>query len=373
MAERIIRGFWDCPHCGTKGIDGLIDVCPGCGSGKDKNVRYYMKEVQEVSDAELENAGISKEEADGAHKEWICAYCGNLNNFRNKFCEHCGASKEEKAQDYGGDTSEVKYEKDSKGQVRETGKKEEIRKETYMTKEDVAREQAAASRKSGSPVHWVLIAALVALAAFLFWPHTTSEAITGFSWNRSVTVEELRTFQESGWNLPAGARQTDARRELAGYDQVLDHYETVYETRTRQVIDHYDTSYTYTDNGNGTFSEHEVRTPVYTTETYEEPVRTPIYRSVPRYETKYYYDIDRWVAIDSYETSGEDHDPKWSDAYTLGKNQRDTERTERYYTIYNETDKQQVPFEKWSSQDIGDGIYVTRNTLGMEYSRKEQG
>ena len=25
MAERIIRGFWDCPHCGTKGIDGLID------------------------------------------------------------------------------------------------------------------------------------------------------------------------------------------------------------------------------------------------------------------------------------------------------------------------------------------------------------
>ena len=28
MADRVIRGYWDCPQCGTTGIDGLVDVCP---------------------------------------------------------------------------------------------------------------------------------------------------------------------------------------------------------------------------------------------------------------------------------------------------------------------------------------------------------
>ena len=372
MADKVIRGYWDCPQCGTKGIDGLVDVCPNCGSGKDKNVRYYMKQVEEVSDEELENAGLSREESDGSHREWICAYCGNLNNFRDKFCVHCGASREEKQQDYAGDTASVQYEMDSQGNLHRVSKEEEPKKESYKTKEDVILEEELARKRGGSPLRWVVAAVLLLLAAYMLWPHTTAEAITGFAWNRSVTVEELRTFSEEGWSLPQGARQTDARRELYGYDQVLDHYETTYVTRTRQVVDHYETSYTYTDNGNGTFSEHEVRTPVYTTETYQEPVREPVYRSVPHYETKYYYEIDRWVSVQEYKTSGEDHDPYWSTSYTLAKNQRDTERSEEYYTIYNENDVQRVSHEKWESQDLGDGIYVTRCRLGIEYSRREQ-
>lgn len=369
MAERVVRGFWDCPQCGTKGLDGLVDFCPNCGSGKDKHVRYYIKTVEEVSEAELESAGISKEESDGAHKEWVCAYCGNLNNFRSKYCVHCGAAKEEKEQDYGGDTSETVYEKDSQGNFKQTADRKEKRGETYQKKEDVIHEE---KRSSGSPLRWILLAAALILAAIVLWPHTSAEAISGFSWKRNVTVEELQTFSESGWTLPEGARKTDAKRELYGYDQVLDHYETVYETRTRQVIDHYETSYTYTDNGNGTFTEHEHKTPVYTTETYEEAVREPVYISVPHYETKYYYDIDRWVAIQDYTTSGDDHEPYWSSEYQLTDKQRDTQRTEVYYTIYNDTDRQRVSFDKWADQEIGDGIYVTRNVLGMEYSRKER-
>ena len=373
MANKIIKGYWDCPQCGTKGIDGLLDACPNCGSGKDKNVRYYMKDTNAVSEEELNAAGLSKEDADGSHKEWICAYCGSLNNYRDTVCARCGADREEKAQDYGGDTSEVAYEKDKSGQLNKKRQDEEIKKTTYTTKEEVAerarQEEAAHKSKRGL---LILIAAIVVVLAIVLWPHTKSEAITGFAWDRTVTVEELQTFSESGWSLPEGARQTDAKRELYGYDQVLDHYETVNETRTRQVIDHYDTSYTYKDNGNGTFTEQEVKTPVYKTETYTEPVKKPVYVSVPRYQTKYYYDIDRWVKVDDYKTSGEDHDPYWSDEYTLAENQRDTERTENYYTIYSEKDRKRVPYEKWSTQEIGDGIYVTKNTVGMEYSRKER-
>lgn len=369
MAGRVIRGYWDCAQCGTKGIDGLIDVCPNCGSGKGKDVRYYMKSVEEVSEDELAAAGIGKDESDGQHREWVCAYCGFLNNYADQICTHCGAPKEEKEQDYGGDTSEIRYEKDKHGNLSRKEVKEPEPEERYETK-PVPPEPV--SRPKASPFRWVILAAAAILLAVLFWPHTQAEAITGFSWNRNVTVEELQTFSESGWSMPEGARQTDARRELYGYSQVVDHYETVYETRTRRVLDHYDTSYTYTDNGNGTFTENKVETPVYRTETYEEPVQQAVYRNVPVYQVKYYYDIDRWVVIGDYPTSGEDHEPYWSEEYTLGKNQRDTRRTESYFTTYSETDVERVSYNKWVDQHIGDGIYVTRNKLGMVYSRKER-
>ena len=378
MADKIIRGYWDCPQCGMKGIDGLLDTCPGCGSGKDKNVRYYMKEVEEVSDEELATAGISKDENDGKHTEWICAYCGFLNNYADETCVRCGAAKEEKQQDYGGDTQEVKYEKDKHGNLKETGKKEEIPKETYQKKPTV--EEISPQKKSGSPLRFLLPVALLALLAFLLWPHTYSQAISGFKWERNVTVEELQTFSESGWDLPYGARQTDSKVEFYGYRQVLDHYETVYETRYRDVLDHYDTSYEYRDNGNGTFTQHEVRTPVYRSEPYQEAVRSPVYRNEPVYQTKYYYDIDRWVTLNDYPTSGNDHEPYWSDAYTLSSRQRDEDRTESYYTIYTDTtqpdqepETRKVSYEEWKDQKIGDGVYVKRCRLGIEYSRTSTG
>ena len=376
MADKVIRGYWDCNQCGTKGIDGLVDVCPACGAGKGKDVRYYMKEAEAVSSEELEKAGISAEESDGSHREWICAYCGNLNNFSDDVCVHCGASKEEKEQDYGGSTSQIQYKRDKYGRLHRVAEPEPVKEQTYQTVEDVqAQEQTAKSGSRGGGGLFGKLLPLVAIlaAVFLLWPHTSSEAISGFEWQRSVTVEELQTFSDSGWQLPTGARVRDTRVELYGYQQVLDHYETVYETRTRQVLDHYDTSYTYTDNGNGTFTEHEVKEPVYRTETYEEPVRQPVYRSEPVYQKKYYYEIDRWVEKRQYDTSGKDHEPYWSDDYTLGKNQRDVMRRESYVTIYNDSTKVRTDYDTWEKQEIGDGVYVTKNMLGIEYSRKSKG
>ena len=383
MANRVVKGFWDCPQCGTKGIDGLIDTCPGCGSGKDKNVRYYIKTVEEVSEEELAAAGISADENDGMHKEWVCAYCGFLNNYADETCQRCGAGREEKETDYEGDTSEAAFVKDKHGNLKPVpGHAEEKKKEKYQTNDDpdpIVAEGKNAGVRHSSPVRWILLAAAALLLAFLLWPQTFSEAITGFEWHRNVTVEELKTFSESGWTLPSGARQTSSNVEFYGYRQVLDHYETVYETRTRRVIDHYDVSYTYTDNGNGTFTENEVKTPVYTTETYEEPVRSPVYRNEPVYQTKYYYEIDRWISLKDYPTSGDDHEPFWSDEYTLRNNQRDTLRTEEYYTIYTDTingqssERKKTEYEDWEKQALGDGFYVTKCRLGIEYSRKEKG
>ena len=80
MADRIVRGYLDCPYCDSTDIDGLVDNCPNCGRHKPENTKYhlkgaishenkiYKKSVVEESDVltteELQKAGISKEECD---------------------------------------------------------------------------------------------------------------------------------------------------------------------------------------------------------------------------------------------------------------------------------------------------------------------
>lgn len=117
MSERIIKGYWDCPYCDSKDIDGLVDDCPNCGRHKPENVKYHLKgkHVQEnkiyntsqvnesdvLSTEELHSAGISEEECDGNHKEWVCSYCNSLNNWADDICTSCGSPKEEANLEYG--------------------------------------------------------------------------------------------------------------------------------------------------------------------------------------------------------------------------------------------------------------------------------
>lgn len=117
MANRIIRGYWDCPYCDSTDIDGLVDNCPNCGRHKPENTKYhlkgaiphenkiYKKSVVEESDVltteELQKAGISKEECDGNHKEWVCSYCNSLNNWADDICTSCGSPRNEATLEYG--------------------------------------------------------------------------------------------------------------------------------------------------------------------------------------------------------------------------------------------------------------------------------
>ena len=186
-------------------------------------------------------------------------------------------------------------------------------------------------------------------------------------------------FSESGWELPAGAEQTDARNELHHYDSVLDHYENVEVQRSRQVIDHYETYYTYSDNGNGTFSEIPHERPVYGTEYYTETVQQPVYRQVPRYATKYYYNIWRWVTSRTASASGQDHDTRWPDP-ALGENEREGQRGETYrFSVENvkkasDTAVYRVDETTWKGLNVGDLVHITAKRSGSDpYLSDEKG
>ena len=404
MADRIVRGYWDCPYCDSTDIDGLVDNCPNCGRHKPENTKYhlkgaiphenkiYKKSVVEESDVlnteELHKAGISEEECDGNHKEWVCSYCNSLNNWADDICTSCGSPRNEATVEYGMQKRENSN-TDTNDFVALSG----IDEETANDIEDKIKERkpSLANRKSFDSVSEdkeiadetsenpkdksnrlsifvsifsfvkdnaipILLAMLFLLCAgVLFYPHKETVTVTGFEWARNISIEDLRTVQESDWSVPSGGRVYKEQTELKTYVSVIDHYETKTETKSRQVIDHYDTEYSYSDNGNGTFTEHTKQVPVYKTEYYEETHQEPVYRQDPVYATKYYYDIDKW--FDSgrdYPSSGTDQNPYWNTDYTLAEKERDTDRTEKYTVFYDNGKSDDLKLDDWLKRNVGD-------------------
>lgn len=383
---RIVRGYWTCPYCDAADIDGLVDYCPNCARHKPENTKYYMangvvtgkayhsnniQPAEVVSDEELQRAGIKREECDGAHPEWKCPYCNSLNNWGDATCSSCGAPKERASKDFSyvdrtSDNAYVQGENmnptEQKVDHNEDGYHETSHKRTL--KSWIFHNLSRIGVGAG-------IIALMAAIIFLVFPYKEVSIVDGFSWERSINIEQERTVKESDWFVPAGGRCYDTKQEIRSYKDVLDHYETVLETKSKQVIDHYEPTYTYSDNGNGTFTEHMHQTPVYRTEVYTEPKQVPVYKKVAVYDTKYYYEIDRWFFEYASDSSGNDKNPYWNENYTLKNRERDTSRSETYTIHFDNGEEKDCSYEKWQTTELGDKVVLTRCRLWI-YSINSQ-
>lgn len=329
--SRIVKGYWDCPYCGNKGISGLEKRCTACGHSQDEGTKFYLKEQKEYVSEDK-----AKEYGKGA--DWTCSYCGSLNRHDAKVCVGCGADREESSGDYF----------------------ENIEKQKKKAEQKKPKEPEPKAGKKFFPFI-IGLAIFLAFIAFACRPKNYGASVTDKTWARAIDVEVYKTVNESDWSVPDGGRVTDERNEIHHYDSVLDHYETVTVEKSRQVQDGYDTHTEYEDNGDGTFTEREVQTPRYTTEYYTEEEEKPVYVDVPRYQTKYYYDIDKWVPDRILETSGGADDPYWDDT-VLGENEREGDRRAEYkVTFTTEKDKTytaEVDEELWNSLDLGDNVDI---------------
>lgn len=378
MADKVVKGYWDCPYCSSREIDGLVDFCPNCGVHKPKDVKYYLKgnvttnttysksqvpDSDVLSEKELEKAGISKEECDGKHKEWVCDFCGSLNNWADNVCSSCGSQKDESDTLYGG-------EKKSGEEPKEPQHTENSQDKEQPSVWDKIKRSFVKNRKAAA-----IVTVIVAVLSVMFFPYKKVVTVKSFAWERNISLEEYKTVQESDWNVPAGGRVYDEKTEIKSYVSVVDHYETVWETKTREVFDHNETSTTYSDNGNGTFTEHTTTTPVYRTETYQESHEEPVYRQDPVYATKYYYDIDKWVDTgNDYPSSGKDHKPYWNEDYKpMADNIRDTDRSETYTVKLDNGKTQEKSYSEWKNMKIGDTKEQTTCLVGIVYSEKDLG
>lgn len=80
----------------------------------------------------------------------------------------------------------------------------------------------------------IIIFLAVIINAFILWPRTYVITVNTVTWESTVEISKLRTFDESGWILPPGARLEYTSREVREYD---DDDEPVYDTRYYYEID----------------------------------------------------------------------------------------------------------------------------------------
>lgn len=370
----IVYSYWKCPQC-NKIIRGDSRECLACGNPIPKDVKYLMPDNPEVINAKnngtilikseisekyVDEKGISSDvvaEKDINRKpNWNCAYCGNQNNYYDTTCTRCGAGKEESESDYFNHKTEIS-DNDKENYTYRTGMDYEDMYESSNHKkfndenikeieedvddtEEIEDQHSYSQKKINNPIAeediidnggivknvigfmqnlWksynttiISVGLIVIVIVFLLWlliPITKYSLVTGFSWERNIHVEEYTLCHEDDWSVPNGGKVTQTNSEIHHYDQVIDHYEHKSREVSEQVLDGYDTS--YRDLGNGQCET--VQTPRYKTVYHTEYYDEPVYKDVPVYKTKYYYDIDRWIYIGDLYTNAQDHTPYWKE------------------------------------------------------------
>lgn len=356
---KLVEGLWDCPFCDNKRIRAGQKTCPSCGHPQDENTKFYMPdEIKYVSEEEAEK--ISR------NPDWQCSFCGSLNSDNLDSCANCGATKEESERNY----FEMRQQEEEKKRKKEEKKEEQ--------KASSQKSDSKEPRNSFLKNMLILIGTFAAIAFIIFGlvscfsPKVRNVTIDDFEWKRTIDVEEIVTYDESGWTLPDDARLQYTKREIRSYKNVVDHYKTVSETKTRMVVDHYEDKVSHVDLGNGYFEEKTKRVPVYKDETYTETSHEPVYRQEPVYDTKYYYEIDRWTVVDTAKSSGYDQNPSWPEL-KLKDGQRAGSKKE-YYSVTityqgkkgkTKTEKYNMDFSEWKKLKKGEKIELKINFNGF--------
>lgn len=373
-----IEGYWDCPQCGSKKIKGRFRYCNSCGRPRGKGVQFYMIETDNYVD---DSNQISSE------PDWYCSFCQSLNPATSTTCESCGSSQEDSDMNYfqllEDEKRKKQTEQEAKSMTEELNDVDEFvnpiidqnvqsEGKKYSQNDNISTiEQYDDTRKRSFNFGWIaklgaMFLPIVLVFALLFnfiLPKEISLTVTNKTWERSIEIEEYKTVREDGWSVPNGGRVVYTKEEVHHYNRVLDHYETVTEQKSERYISHYETVVTgHRDLGNGYFEEITSQKPVYDTRYWTETKEEPVYRQEPVEQTKYYYDIEKWVHKCYEKTSGNDEKPYWATLNLIPEREKEGTRSE-VYTIFTENKKgktksYKIPFDDWSQIRSGNIIKV---------------
>ena len=356
----ILLGRWDCQYCSQKGIPADVRHCPNCGNPVGENVKYYLPTgSKDYVDPNVVPKG----------PDWQCAYCSSYNRYDAVICSNCGASRNE-------GTNYFEATSGNSGSMSppdtDTGRENSV--PTYQPDTNTygsGNIPRTSSYQVSRRKQWFIlfltglaIAAIIGIISFIAAPKEKTLTVDGFSWERTIYIDEYKTVKESDWHMPPGARYRYTREEIRSYDHQFAGYKT--ETYTEQEIDHYEDYVSgYRDLGNGYFEEIYSSRPVYKTVTKTREV--PYYIDIPIYDTKYYYDIDKWVAGRKVETKGTDQNPYWGPEppTVSGKpkigDEKVSRRSEDYYIVGTIEGKKKsrsyaISYNDWEKLQQGDKI-----------------
>lgn len=421
----ILEGAWDCSQCKAVAIPGGLTNCPHCGDPRNtlidpEETPYLPTNARVVTDSDelaVANAG----------PEWNCGGCGQANRGDATVCSNCNQPKSADDTVAGVYTYVSGVEADSET-LSEPGAIQDDWVNTVLTAADPLQEIAEGpvampartfaadalpdegsdikrifstddrshrSTRQGTPSFaWLRsfpmptlakAAAAVALAVTVVFTvlfvhgeyvatYSAPLTVQNLTWERQVEVEAYRTLTKEDWSYPSDARVLGSRQAIHHYNQVLDHYEK----KPRQVpvrvqsgshSESYACGSRTVNRGNGYYEQQTIycsRTvPDYTTTYRTEYDDVPVYRQVPIYQTKYTYEIDRWVT-DRFEVArGESTDdgvwPMWPEPKIADAKLRvGNERRERYDVALADASgrqfTQQLDLATWDNLSEGETI-----------------
>lgn len=167
--------------------------------------------------------------------------------------------------------------------------------------------------------------------------------IDELEWEAVAEIEEWKSCNESGWEVPEGATVYKEQEEIKSYKIVG--YETKYRTEEYQEkIGYYLPTWR----------------PRYETKTrqisYKEEIKEPIYA------TKYYYTIDRWVVSNIKISLGKGNTTDYSyPEYTCKENERIKDVEYTYLVKFKALDRDisyVVSKEKWEELQVGQELLI---------------
>ncbi len=382
--DKKVENLWNCPYCGTTKILGRHKSCPKCGRSRMGGT--YVGDNPEERILSEEDKALFTGKAD-----WYCDYCGSMNPSNVKTCVNCGSPKGESKKDYfdrkreqveSGELpkednvilpSETNDEEDN-SYPQDTNSSDSYFGNYYSSSNDyysTLSENKKNKRLNFSSINLNNI--LLGLAIFIAcglsifgivyacMPKTDTITVQGISWERNIETEVEKTFSESDWTLPANARLLYTNEEWHHDDKVIDHYEDVEVTKYSYEVVGERTWTEYQDNGDSTSDVIQCSEDVYDYVPYQTTESQPVYKNVPVYQTKYYYEIDRYVHNRNLRTSGTDKDVYWSDE-PLYFDEREGIRTQTYsITALNENEELKtytLDYSIWKDVEIGDTFKV---------------
>jgi len=308
---------WTCPNCGTRN-PGPQKTCSSCGYAQPEDVEFEQGSGELITDkAEVKRA----KSAPDIH----CFYCGTRNPADAKTCSQCGGDLTKGAARKAGRVMGAHKKGPASAitcsacgasnpataaKCRNCGAPLKKRKQRRGT-------PAAASAKRPTPGGLPRFVPILLIVGFLlvvgicaFLTLSTSETtgkVQGVNWTRSIAIEGLVPVEAQDWRdeIPAGAAiGTCTQKVRRTQDEPA--------PGAREVCG---TPYTI-DTGTG----------------YGEVVQDCKYQIYADFCT---YTTQEWKEVDRVSLSGNDYNPRWPAGYSLGVNQREGKRTEKYAIVFD--------------------------------------
>lgn len=392
-----VEMLWDCPYCSTKKILGRYKNCPNCG--KTRDIGTYIEDVENhiLSEQDkkifkrietLKRKEKTKNEVDyNSNSPLTDSY---ISSTSNEIETKVKAKLDKKTSSNFTTHNEVddllKKDVNESSSNEETPILKQIKKvdKTVESKQNDVRDESDLTKslrkyKNAFLNHFsiknvLFITLILICSSFLLtiivkalMPKEEVLEVQSIKWERNIDIEIEKTFFESGWTMPYGARLLYTNREWHHDEQVVDHYET--RTVTKQKYEKVGTNvwYSYEDNGDGTADQVAHEDDVYGYVDYQTTEQVPIMKTVPVYQTKYYYEIDRYVHNRNVYSTGCDHNVYWGEVI-LDNKEREGIRNETYiinaYNSNNELKKYHLDYSAWESINSGDRIYAKVHITG---------